>query len=273
MSGDRGTTAGRALCSLTWLLPRRADYAGLRRSWPRNLAAGVTVGVVALPLVLAAIVYAASGVGAATGLDPAVVAGAMAAVFAAPPSRCPAVEFGLGVAIVLALVHRSRTARAVPEPLTDDGIDSTTEHALLAGQVLAYRLDGPLFFAVADRLFREITATTDVRVVILRPGSVAMLDATGASVPGEIVEHLHRRHHGSGEGRPRRAPAAAHRSRHPRAPHPAGTRLRRLPGGRGARRLARCRGAGPLPGRLAATDRARGSQLVQPDRHVGQAVR
>jgi 4-amino-4-deoxy-L-arabinose transferase-like glycosyltransferase len=61
MSGDRGTTAGRALCSLTWLLPRRADYAGLRRSWPRNLAAGVTVGVVALPLVLAAIVYAASG--------------------------------------------------------------------------------------------------------------------------------------------------------------------------------------------------------------------
>jgi len=103
-----------------------------------------------------------------------------------------AVEVGLGVAIVLALVRLARTASAVPEPVTDDGIDSTTEHALLTGQVLAYRLDGPLFFAVADRFLREITATTDVRVVILRLGSVAMLDATGARVLGEIVEHLHR---------------------------------------------------------------------------------
>jgi SulP family sulfate permease len=59
--------------------------------------------------------------------------------------------------------------------------------------VLAYRLDGPLFFAVADRFLREITATTAVRVVILRLGSVVMLDATGARVLGEIVEDLHRR--------------------------------------------------------------------------------
>ena len=61
------------------LLPRRSDYAGLRRSWPRDLAAGVTVGVVALPLALAFGV--ATGVGAAPGLVTAVVAGAVAAVF------------------------------------------------------------------------------------------------------------------------------------------------------------------------------------------------
>jgi sulfate permease, SulP family len=103
-----------------------------------------------------------------------------------------AVEIGLGVAILLALAHLARTARAVPEPLTDDGIDSTTEHALLEGQVLTYRLDGPLFFAVADRFLHEITATADVRVVILRLGSVAMLDATGARVLGQIVERLQR---------------------------------------------------------------------------------
>jgi SulP family sulfate permease len=59
--------------------------------------------------------------------------------------------------------------------------------------VLAYRLDGPLFFAVADRFLREITATSSVRVVILRLGSVVMLDATGAHVLGQIVEDLHRR--------------------------------------------------------------------------------
>ncbi|SEO45374.1 SulP family inorganic anion transporter [Trujillonella endophytica] len=61
------------------LLPRRADYRGLRRSWPRDLAAGATVGVVALPLALAFAV--ASGVGPAVGLVTAVVAGAVAAVF------------------------------------------------------------------------------------------------------------------------------------------------------------------------------------------------
>jgi sulfate permease, SulP family len=103
-----------------------------------------------------------------------------------------AVEVGLAVAVMLALVRLAGTARAVPEPLTDDGVDRATEHALLAGQVLAYRLDGPLFFAVADRFLREITATTDVRVVILRLGALEMLDATGARVLGEIVEHLRR---------------------------------------------------------------------------------
>lgn len=60
------------------LLPRRADYAGLRRSWPRDLVAGVTVAIVALPLALAFGV--ATGVGAAPGLVTAVVAGAVAAV-------------------------------------------------------------------------------------------------------------------------------------------------------------------------------------------------
>ena len=65
--------------SLRRLLPRRGDYAGLRRSWPGDLAAGATVGIVALPLALAFGV--ATGVGAAPGLVTAVVAGAVAAVF------------------------------------------------------------------------------------------------------------------------------------------------------------------------------------------------
>ena len=32
------------------MLPRRGDYAGLRQSWRTDLLAGLTVGVVALPL-------------------------------------------------------------------------------------------------------------------------------------------------------------------------------------------------------------------------------
>ncbi|MGE2735744.1 SulP family inorganic anion transporter [Mycolicibacterium vaccae] len=61
------------------LLPNRRDYADLPRSWRRDIVAGVTVGVVALPLALAFGI--SSGVGAAAGLITAVVAGLVAAVF------------------------------------------------------------------------------------------------------------------------------------------------------------------------------------------------
>jgi len=61
------------------LLPHRRDYADLSQSWRRDILAGITVGVVALPLALAFGI--SSGVGAAAGLITAVVAGLVAAVF------------------------------------------------------------------------------------------------------------------------------------------------------------------------------------------------
>ncbi|MBB3748994.1 SulP family sulfate permease [Mycolicibacterium sp. BK634] len=64
---------------LSRLLPRLSDYKDLPRSWRRDILAGVTVGVVALPLALAFGI--SSGVGAAAGLITAVVAGLVAAVF------------------------------------------------------------------------------------------------------------------------------------------------------------------------------------------------
>jgi SulP family sulfate permease len=70
--------------SVQWLavrrfLPTGSDYSGLRRSWSHDLLAGLTVGVVALPLALAFAV--ATGVGAGPGLVTAVIAGAVAAIF------------------------------------------------------------------------------------------------------------------------------------------------------------------------------------------------
>ncbi|MET4093106.1 SulP family inorganic anion transporter [Arthrobacter sp. UYCu712] len=59
-------------------LPSRRDYDGLRSSWKADLLAGITVGIVALPLALAFGV--SSGVGAEAGLITAVVAGLVAAV-------------------------------------------------------------------------------------------------------------------------------------------------------------------------------------------------
>ncbi|MBY8850471.1 SulP family inorganic anion transporter [Saccharothrix longispora] len=61
---------------MTSFLPVKADWSGATR---RDLLAGVTVAIVALPLALGFGV--ASGLGAASGLVTAVVAGALAAVF------------------------------------------------------------------------------------------------------------------------------------------------------------------------------------------------
>ena len=70
---------GEAAGTISRLLPHRSDYAGLPRTWRRDILAGITVGVVALPLALAFGI--SSGVGAAAGLITAVVAGLVAAVF------------------------------------------------------------------------------------------------------------------------------------------------------------------------------------------------
>ncbi|MEV1292417.1 SulP family inorganic anion transporter [Pseudonocardia sp. NPDC049635] len=65
--------------SLRGLLPTPADYDLRPRTLRADLAAGLTVGVVALPLALA--FGASAGVGPAAGLITAVVAGIVAAVF------------------------------------------------------------------------------------------------------------------------------------------------------------------------------------------------
>jgi sulfate permease, SulP family len=61
------------------LLPTGADYRSLRTTWRGDVLAGVTVGIVALPLALAFGV--SSGAGAEAGLITAIVAGIVAAVF------------------------------------------------------------------------------------------------------------------------------------------------------------------------------------------------
>lgn len=73
------THLSKAARTVTRLLPHRSDYADVPRSWRRDILAGITVGVVALPLALAFGI--SSGVGAAAGLITAVIAGLVAAVF------------------------------------------------------------------------------------------------------------------------------------------------------------------------------------------------
>lgn len=68
-----------ARAHLTSLLPSRADLRPVRTHWRGDLLAGVTVGVVALPLALAFGI--SSGLDASAGIITAIVAGLVAAVF------------------------------------------------------------------------------------------------------------------------------------------------------------------------------------------------
>ncbi|OLT36313.1 MFS transporter [Actinomadura sp. CNU-125] len=103
-----------------------------------------------------------------------------------------AVAVGVAVAIVLALRALARTARLQPVPL-EGGDHTAEEQALLAEHIVAYRLDGPLFFAAAHGFLLELSQVADVRVVILRMSRITALDATGAGVLGDAITRLEHR--------------------------------------------------------------------------------
>jgi SulP family sulfate permease len=102
-----------------------------------------------------------------------------------------AVEIGIAVAALLALRHIARSSEASPEPgALDEAFSPSDEAKLLHAHIVVYRLDGALFFGAAQRFLTELTAVTDVRVVVLRLSQVQVLDATGAQALGEIVREL-----------------------------------------------------------------------------------
>ncbi|MEU1784859.1 SulP family inorganic anion transporter [Streptomyces sparsogenes] len=116
-----------------------------------------------------------------------------------------AVVIGLAVAGALALRAVAKQARfdqvpldrgdlhQAPGPARAAEIPSAEEHALLAEHIVAYRIDGPLFFAAAHRFLLELTEVAEVRVVILRMSRVSTMDATGALVLKDAAEKLKRR--------------------------------------------------------------------------------
>ncbi len=106
-----------------------------------------------------------------------------------------AVIIGLVVAGALALRAVAKQARMEQVSFAPHlpGEDRQEEHALLAQHIVAYRIDGPLFFAGAHRFLLELAEVADVRVVILRMSRVTTIDATGALVLKDAVEKLNRR--------------------------------------------------------------------------------
>ena len=81
----------------------------------------------------------------------------------------------------------------VPRTLDDQGDHGVEERALLDERIVAYRLEGPLFFGGAHSALLELTEVSDVRVAILRMSHVTTLDATGAAVLADTVRSLESR--------------------------------------------------------------------------------
>jgi SulP family sulfate permease len=104
-----------------------------------------------------------------------------------------AVEIGVAAAAVLALRNVARTTTLVETPVPFE-VDDDEEHELLREHIVAYRIDGALFFGAAQRFLNDLAQVADVRVVILRLPDLQVLDATGAQALGEIVSDLEHRH-------------------------------------------------------------------------------
>ena len=100
-----------------------------------------------------------------------------------------AVVVGMAIAGMYALRQVAKSAQ-VEETSLDSSDFSREEQQLLDENVIAYRLDGPLFFGAAHTFLLEIAETSDVKVVILRLSRVNTLDATGATVLGDTIKTL-----------------------------------------------------------------------------------
>ncbi|SCL53751.1 sulfate permease, SulP family [Micromonospora eburnea] len=103
-----------------------------------------------------------------------------------------AVGIGLLVAAALAIRKIAGAARLEEVPL-DIADHHLEEAALLREHIVAYRFDGPLFFAAAHRFLLELSEVADVRVIILRMSRVSTIDGSGALVLRDAIERLEHR--------------------------------------------------------------------------------
>jgi SulP family sulfate permease len=103
-----------------------------------------------------------------------------------------AVIIGLVVAGAFALQQAARSAHLDEIPL-EPGDHEDEERHLLDEHIVAYRLDGPLFFGAAHNFLLELSEVRNVRVIVLRMSRVTTLDATGASVLGDMIKRLESR--------------------------------------------------------------------------------
>lgn len=103
-----------------------------------------------------------------------------------------AVIVGLALAGIFALRAVARSAQIQRTPL-DRSDHADEEQRLLDDRIVAFRLDGALFFGAAHRFLLDLTEVSDVAVVILRMGRLSTIDATGALMLDDAIVKLEKR--------------------------------------------------------------------------------
>ncbi|MDQ2704691.1 MAG: SulP family inorganic anion transporter [Pseudomonadota bacterium] len=157
------------------LLPQRSDWEAVRRSPRRDLLAGVTVAVVALPLALAFGV--ASGLGAEAGIVTAVVAGAVAAVFGGSNLQVSGPTGAMTVVLIPIIATH--------------GPDGVLVVGLMAGLILV-----GLGYAGAGRFIRYVPVpvvegfTVGIALIIAVSQLKDLLGLSLGSVSADLVEAL-----------------------------------------------------------------------------------
>lgn len=108
-----------------------------------------------------------------------------------------AIEVGLVAAAILFIIRMSRMFTVDPLELTGDMTDpddpSDDGSRRLDKKVVAYRVDGPIFFGAAERFIDQLVKVDpDIKVLVLRLRRVPVMDATGVTALRSIHDRLKR---------------------------------------------------------------------------------
>ena len=117
-----------------------------------------------------------------------------------------AIEVGMVAAGILFIIRISRMFSINPETLTGSTLAShesleqaEADRRLLRDHIIAYRIDGPIFFGAASRFFDQLLKTDmdvsgkAIKIVILRLRRVPIMDASGATALKTLIERLERK--------------------------------------------------------------------------------
>lgn len=182
----------RVLGAARRLLPSAQDYTGLRRSWRRDLLAGLTVGIVALPLALGFGI--SSGAGAEAGLITAIVAGVVAAVFGGSNVQVSGPTGAM--VVVLAPIVASQGLGAVALVSLMAGVIVLVAGVLRLGRAVSF-IPWPVIegftLGIAVIIFlQQVPALTDASTTGVAHGNVVVtaLAALASADPGYLLWSL-----------------------------------------------------------------------------------
>ncbi|GAA1320888.1 SulP family inorganic anion transporter [Brachybacterium rhamnosum] len=167
------TAAPAALRHALTLLPGPGDYRDLRRTWKGDLLAGVTVGIVALPLALGFGV--SSGLTAEQGLVTAIVAGVLAAVLGGSNVQVSGPTGAMVVVLVPIVAERGPGAVAAVTLLAGVIV-------LLAGVLRLGRVVGIIPWPVIEGFTLGIAVTIFLQ-------QLPLLTSAQRAGPGELSTH------------------------------------------------------------------------------------